>query len=165
MLVQEMIKDFYGIQSELNRIFTRPSGGAYPSVVKSYPPVVKSYPPVVSSYPSVVISSGKDDLTLEAKLPGADPEKISLTVKNKELRISGEIPEASFTSTDNKEPGKKEYKTHRIERWSGKFERVLTLPKSVEGDNVEASYKDGILKLTLPIKEEEKARQISVKVK
>jgi len=149
MLVQEMIKDFYGIQSELSRIFSQPPTGT------------------LAAFPAVVVSSRKDDLTLEAKLPGVDPEKINISVKNKELRISGEIPKIGFTEkgdpAENSETNK--VQTHRLERWSGKFERVLTLPKSVTGDNVEASYENGILKLILPIREEEKARQISVKVK
>jgi HSP20 family protein len=56
-----------------------------------------------------------------------------------------------------------EVKTFKKETWAGKFQRTLSLPSSVDTNNVEASLKDGILTITLPKKEEEKPKQISIK--
>ncbi len=58
----------------------------------------------------------------------------------------------------------KDAKVYRQESWFGSFQRTLSLPNTVDPDKIEAVMKDGVLKVTLPKKEEVKPKQIAVKV-
>jgi len=103
--------------------------------------------------PAVDIYETEHDLTLKAELPGVDPKDIEARVEDGTLYLQGE---RKF----EKESKKENY--HRIERTYGSFMRSFTLPTSVDAGKVSAEYKDGVLTLTLPKKEEAKARTITV---
>ena len=103
--------------------------------------------------PAVDIYETEHDLTLKAELPGVDPKDIEARVEDGTLYLKGE---RKF----EKESKKENY--HRIERTYGSFMRSFALPTSVDADKVSAEYKDGVLTLTLPKKEEAKAKTITV---
>jgi HSP20 family protein len=106
--------------------------------------------------PPVDAYQTEDEVVVKVVLPGARPEDISISVTGDVLTIKGEINEES-----QHERG--EYLLR--ERRFGNFTRALALPTAVVSDKADASYKDGILTLTLPKADEVKPRQISVKAK
>ena len=105
--------------------------------------------------PSVDLYEERDHLTLQAELPGIRKEDIDISWHGDVLTISGERKEEEHDETTE---------VLRSERFLGKFQRTLTLPVAVAGDKVQATYKDGILTVTLPKAEEARPRQIEVKV-
>jgi HSP20 family protein len=87
-------------------------------------------------------------------LPGVKPEDVRVEMHNGALRITGERRE---------EKEEREKTFHRTERTLGRFERVMPLPTAVVDDKIEAAFKDGVLKVTLPKREETRRRMIEVK--
>jgi|FLYN01.1.fsa_nt_gi HSP20 family protein len=88
-------------------------------------------------------------------LPGVKAENINIRLQNDYLTIEGEIPEQTTE--------KQGARSIMRERSYGRFTRTIRLPQPVNRDAVEATYEDGILKLTLPKAEEAQPRQIQVK--
>lgn len=105
--------------------------------------------------PALDVTQDKDHVFVRVELPGMKKEEIDISLHEGTLAISGERKH---------EEEKTEGDTFRSERYFGKFHRTVTLPSAVEGDRVKASYKDGILSITLPKAEESKPRQIDVEV-
>lgn len=106
------------------------------------------------NFPAVNIWTGEEDALLTAELPGVDPKDIDVTVKNDTVTIRGKR---------ELEPRKENETYLRRERGEGAFVRSFALPFHVSADKVKAQYQKGILQLTLPKREEDKARKISVK--
>jgi HSP20 family protein len=110
---------------------------------------------VCECYPLVDIEETKDEFMIYAELPGVSKDDVKINLADDTLTLSGEI----------KEPEKKDDRTfHRIERSYGKFQRSFYLPVQIQGNKVKASFKDGILTITLPKKEEVKPKEISISV-
>jgi HSP20 family protein len=105
--------------------------------------------------PSLDVFDEKDHFVVNVELPGLKKEEISLSFQEGALSISGERKQA----TD-----KQEGETFRSERYFGKFHRSVTLPAAVDSSKIAASYKDGILFVTLPKSEAAKPKQIAVNV-
>lgn len=104
-------------------------------------------------YPPVNVWAGEEDLVATAEIPGVDVNELDIAVEDDRLTIRGKrrIPQ----------PGKGE-RYHRFERSHGAFARALTLPCRVESSKVSASYKDGVLTITLPMADDDKPRKIAV---
>ncbi|MGQ9850431.1 MAG: Hsp20/alpha crystallin family protein [Aggregatilineaceae bacterium] len=92
-------------------------------------------------------------IVIRADVPGLKPEEIDITLEGDTLTIRGEIK--------REEENQRKYVL--LERPTGKFERTLTINTPIDHDRVEASFKDGVLTLTLPKAEAIKPRQIAVK--
>jgi HSP20 family protein len=103
--------------------------------------------------PSVDIYENKDNVVLEAELPGMNREDFELTVENNVLTLRGERRFEKRDEGDN---------YHRVERAYGQFTRSFTLPQTVSPENATAEYKNGVLRVTLQKREEVKARRIEV---
>lgn len=103
--------------------------------------------------PPVDIEEDSEKLVLTAELPGFKEDQIDLQVEGGVLTIRGE------RTFEDKQDGKS---FHRVERSYGQFVRSFTLPNNVDRDNVKASFKDGLLSIELPKREEAKPRQIKV---
>ena len=88
-------------------------------------------------------------------LPGVNPDDINVKMQNGTLTISGELPQPKVE--ENR-------KVVVQERYYGKFSRSVTLPQIVDTGKVEATYKNGVLNLTLPKLPEAQPKQISIKV-
>jgi len=101
----------------------------------------------------VDIYENKDQIVLEAELPGMNREDFDLSVENNVLTLRGERHFEKKDETDN---------YHRVERSYGSFLRSFTLPTSVSGEGAIADYRNGVLRVTLPKREETKARRIEV---
>jgi HSP20 family protein len=130
-------------EDRFNRLFTRD----FPRFFDEGDASITTWMPAVDIYET------EHDLTLKAELPGVDPKDIEARVEDGTLYLKGE---RKF----EKESKKENY--HRIERTYGSFMRSFALPTSVDADKVSAEYKDGVLTLTLPKKEEAKAKTITV---
>ena len=104
--------------------------------------------------PVDIYENGKNELVVKAELPGIKPEDVSVTVENDVLTLGGERKLEHDISENH---------WRRIERSYGKFIRSFSLPPAVNPDKVSAEYKDGTLTVRLPLREEAKPRQISVK--
>ncbi len=94
-----------------------------------------------------------DAIVIRADVPGLSPEDIEITLEGDTLSIRGEIKREE----DN------DRKYVLLERPTGKFERTLTIGTPIDHDKVEATFKDGVLTLTLPKADAVKPRQITVK--
>ena len=106
--------------------------------------------------PAVDIYENNDSVVVKAELPGVERDQISVEVKDGILTLRGE---RKF------EKEVKEESYHRIERSYGNFQRSFSLPVSVEQDQVTARFKDGVLEVILPKKEQARPKQIQVDVK
>lgn len=104
--------------------------------------------------PSLDIYEDNDQITVRTELPGLRKEDISITLQDDTLTISGERKQ---------EQERKEGETYRSERYFGRFQRSVTLPHAVDPQKIQATYKDGVLTVTLPKSEEAKPKQIQVK--
>jgi len=106
--------------------------------------------------PSVDVYQTEDKIVVKADVPGLEKKDFDIAVVNNHLTIKGERRHENEV---------KEEDYHRIERVYGTFERSFGLPATVDTEKIEAKYKDGVLEVTLPKREEAKPKQIAVKVK
>jgi HSP20 family protein len=104
--------------------------------------------------PSFNLSEKAGKYTLTAELPGVDKDSISVTIENSILTISGK--KESF----REEEGARYYLK---ETACGAFSRSIRLPGEVEEEKVEATFKDGVLTLEMPLKQEPKTKRIEIK--
>ena len=104
--------------------------------------------------PKLDVSESKDAITVKAELPGVEQKDIAVSLQEGVLTIKGE-------KEAEKEEKDKQY--HRVERSYGAFYRSVRLPAPVEADKVTATFKDGVVTITLPKAPEAKGTTISVK--
>src|SRR6267143_3095273 len=137
-------RDLRTLQDEVNRLFTG-------NVARTFDDegIARG-----SWSPSVDIYENKDQIVLEAELPGMKREDFDLSVENNVITLRGERHFEKKDETDN---------YHRVERAYGGFLRSFTLPNSVSGEGAMADYRNGGLRVVLPKKEETKARRIEIK--
>ena len=105
--------------------------------------------------PVDIYQNGEHEIVLKAELPDITREEIDITVDNGTLTIKGE-------KKLSKDVTEEQY--HRIERHYGSFSRTFSLPQTVDTTKVGADYKNGVLTVRLPLREEAKPRQIKVDV-
>ena len=104
--------------------------------------------------PSVDISEGKKDIIVKAEIPGVDRKDIDISLDGRLLSIKGE-------KKQEKEESGEHY--HRVESSFGYYQRTIELPAEVDPSDVDAAYKNGILKIKL--KKVKKAETKTIKVK
>jgi HSP20 family protein len=103
--------------------------------------------------PPVDVCENAEAYVFTAELPGMKPEAVVIEVKDNTLTIKGERPSVGLKEGE---------RFHHRERPSGRFARVFRLPKPVAADGVTATYRDGILSVTVPLRSEAKSRRIPV---
>ena len=106
--------------------------------------------------PALDVYDSKNDIIVKADIPGMKKDEIDISVHGDTLVIKGE-------KKQEKEIKEKDFV--RTERFYGSFNRAMHLPSSVEADKVSASYKNGVLELVLPKKEEDKPKQLKIDIK
>ena len=104
--------------------------------------------------PAVDIYETKDNLVIKAEIPGIEKKDVSIEVKDNTLKLKGER---------KYEKDVKEENYHRMECSYGSFQRTFSLPATVDQEKISASFKNGMLEVTLPKKEEKKPKQIEIK--
>lgn len=105
--------------------------------------------------PAVDIYETDKEIVLKAELPEMQQKDIEIKIEDNNLVVSGER---------RLEKEVKEENYHRIERSYGSFHRSFTLPHAVDRESIKASYKDGVLKVVLPKKEEATSKQIKIDI-
>ena len=105
--------------------------------------------------PALDVFDEKDHFVVNAELPGMKKEEIELSFEDGVLSISGERKQSREKTVGE---------TYRSERYFGKFQRSVTLQTAVDSSKISASYKDGVLSVTLPKSEAAKPKQIQVNV-
>jgi len=137
-------RDLRNLQEEVNRLFTGNVGRSFEDegIARG------------SWSPSVDIYENKEQIVLEAELPGMKREEFDLSIENNTLTLRGERQFEKKQETDN---------YHRVERAYGSFTRSFTLPNTVSGEGATADYRNGVLRVAIPKREETKARRIEIK--
>ena len=135
------LREMASLQRDINRLFDsnsrRPNGFGE------------------TGFPLMDISETEHEIKVRALVPGLSKEDVKISLHQNVLSISGEKKPAELPEKN---------RMLRNERTSGQFQRTLRLNKPVELDHIQAALKDGVLTLTLPLKEEAKPKQIEVAV-
>ena len=140
------IREFAQLQDRINRVFTDSYGRGNDDSLMT----TGAWVPPVDIY-----HNGDHEVVLKAELPDMTREDIDITVDKSTLTIKGDKKLSSDV---------KEEQFHRIERRYGAFSRSFTLPPTVDVTKVSADYRNGVLTVRLPLREEAKPRQIKVEV-
>ena len=110
--------------------------------------------PVESTFPPMNVYEGEEGAIVTAEIPGVSLEDITITVKDNLLTLSGERDSLEL-------PDGAQFK--RRERGSGEFERTIKFEFTIDADQVNATFTDGILQIELPHLPEEKPKKIEIK--
>lgn len=144
MIKYDPFRELRGLQDEMNRLFnvglTR--SGNQEDIVRG------------AWSPSVDIFENKDKIVIEAELAGMKPEDVDVSIENNVITLRGERKFEKNEESEN---------YHRVERSYGSFTRSFTLPRTVISDEADASFENGVLSITLPKREEAKARKVEIK--
>ncbi|MCK9397283.1 MAG: Hsp20/alpha crystallin family protein [Methylobacter sp.] len=105
-------------------------------------------------FPKVDILDHDNDIEVQAALPGVKKEDLHVSVNNQTITIR------SSSKEEKKEEEKGKYFRREITR--GEFQRTVSLPDNVDSDQAKASFKDGILKVTIPKTEKSKRKNINI---
>ena len=140
----EPFRNVSDIQGEVNRLFDTFLGR----------PMAPSAPATRSWLPAVDMHETQDDLVLTVEVPGVREKDVKVSITGDLLTIRGE------RRWD--EDAKSQQFLH-VERVYGQFERAFNLSHAVQSDKIEATYRDGVLEVSIPKAEEAKPREIQVK--
>ena len=143
----EPFRSLVALQERMNRLFDESARGAGRGQEEDWSMGAWS--------PAVDIYEKGTDVVLKAELPGIDPKDVDIRIENNVLTLRGERKFEEETKQEN---------YHRVERSYGAFTRAFTLPSTVDTGNVKAEYKDGVLRITLPKREDAKPKQIQVQI-
>jgi HSP20 family protein len=132
------------LQQRINRLFEETSRGEREELAQR------------TWSPSVDIYEQPEAIMIQADLPGLNKENVSVRLENNVLTIQGERKLENEQRQEN---------YHRLERAYGSFTRSFTIPSNIQADKIEAEFKDGVLRIQLPKREEAKPKQIDVKVR
>jgi len=138
----EPFRSTSGLESQVSRLFNELFDRSQESNLTSWAPAVD-------------IFENEHELVVKADLPDVKPEELDIRVENNILTIRGE---RKF----EKKVDEKNYL--RVERSYGSFARSFALANTVNSEAIKADYKDGVLTLTIPKREEAKPKQIKVSV-
>jgi len=147
----EPFRDLVSLQERMNRLFDE----SYRSRAGAGAGQDDDWALGGSWAPSVDIYEHEGNIVLKAEIPGVEPKDVDIRVENNTLTLRGERKLDQQIKRDN---------YHRVERSYGVFTRSFTLPNVVDQEKIKAEYTDGVLKLTLPKREEAKPKQISINV-
>jgi len=140
----EPFRDLLTTQDRFNRLFNGTFSRFFDEGAELG---VRSWAPPVDIYET------DHDVVLKAELPGVDPKEVECRVEDGTLYLKGE---RKFEKEVNEE------NYHRMERAYGSFLRTFPIPGSVDAEKATAEYKNGVLILTLPKKEEAKPKTIKI---
>ncbi len=137
-----LLAQFRRLEEELDEVF----GSATPwtSGIRSLPP---------GTFPAINVGSTEDNVTVYLFAPGIDPTKLDISIQQNLLTVTGQREVLRDENASY----------YRQERFGGEFRRALSLPEDVDPDRVEASYRDGIVQITVRRRESAKPRQIAIR--
>jgi len=105
--------------------------------------------------PSLDVAETRNEIVVKAEVPGLEPKDIDISLSDDLLTIKGE---------KKQEREEKEENYHLVERSYGSFARSIRLPNEVQSDKINASYKNGVLKVVLQKSEGAKKKEVKIKV-
>ncbi len=140
----DLFAEFDAMQRQLGQLL---GSGDWPSSIRAS---------VRGTFPAVNMGTTEDAVEVYAFAPGLDTSKLEVTVDKGLLIISGE------RSGDMPQPSE-QVTAYVQERFEGGFKRVVGLPEEVESSRIEATYRDGMLRIVVPKREAVKPRRIEVK--
>jgi HSP20 family protein len=105
--------------------------------------------------PPVDVQETKKEIVIVMDIPAIDPKEISISVVEDRITIKGER---------RREEEVKDVNYYRSERVYGSFQRIIQLPAEVVGDKAKASYKDGVLKITIPKSQKALPKEVKIEV-
>jgi len=105
--------------------------------------------------PCIDLSETKDKLVLKAEIPGLNPEDLDISITDDILTIKGEMKREAVKENEN---------YHRMERRYESFSRSIQLPCRVMIEDVEATYREGIVTIIMPKCKPEIARKVTIKI-
>ena len=111
---------------------------------------IRSLP--AGTFPAVNVGSNPHSVTVYVFAPGIDPKSLEISLQENVLSVSGQ----------RDVPAERNASYYRQERFGGSFRRVISLPEDVDPDKVDATYRDGILQVTVQRRELAKPRQIEI---
>ena len=138
-----VMRELATMQERMNRILSAPYGHDQEDSTRR-----GAWTPLVDIY-----ENGARELVIKADAPGLKREDIDLTFDSNVLTVRGER---------RPDEGVRDEAYHRVERAYGPFSRSFTLPPTIDAGRVRADYRDGVLTVTLPMREETRPRQIQV---
>ncbi len=141
----EPLRDLISFQERMNRLFD----DAFQRKGELSPMVKGDWSPAVDVFET------KEAIELRAELPGLSASDVDISLENDVLTLSGERSMSKEVKDEN---------YHRVERSYGSFTRSFALPRRVHKDKIKATFKDGVLHVTLPKAEEAKPKQIKIEV-
>lgn len=106
------------------------------------------------AYPALNVGTTENAVEIYAFAPGLDPAKVEVSVDKGLLTVSGERAEESARETDT---------VYARERFAGAFRRVVSLPEEADTSRVEATYRNGVLKIVVPKREGSKPKRIEIR--
>lgn len=127
------------LQSDLDRALERPFGWFASSTFGR------------GAFPPVNIFKSEPGYVVRVEAPGLDAGDLSIETKGDTLKLSGKRSTDDHAGT-----------LHRRERWNGEFSRAVQLPRDADLERAEASYREGVLSVVVPYREEAKPRRITV---
>ena len=137
-----LLAQFRRLEEELDEVF----GGATP-----WTGGIRSLPP--GTFPAINVGGTEDNVTVYLFAPGIDATKLNISIQQNLLTVTG-----------GREVTRDEGATYyRQERFGGDFRRVIGLPDDVDPDRVDATYRDGIVQITVRRREAAKPRQIAIR--
>ena len=136
-------RDLAVLHDRVNRLFGDAYGAREEGVLSNWVPAVD------------VFENENKELVLKAELPDVKKEDVSVTVENNTLTLSGERKFEAEVKKDH---------YHRLERSFGSFSRSFSLPATVDSAKIAAEFKNGVLTIRLPFREEAKPRSIAIDV-
>jgi len=142
-LSRDPFRELFELQRGINELFDEGFGAPRQSVA------LRAWTPPVDVY------EDENAFVIKVELPEVNRDDVKVSVNENTLSVSGERRAENEEKRDN---------YHRIERSYGQFYRSFTLPPNVNTEGIGAQFKDGVLRLSLPKREDAKPKQIEVKV-
>lgn len=136
-----LFDQFSRMQREIDELF---GASTWPSSIRAV---------ARGTYPPVNIGSNPDQVDIYLFAAGVNPATIDISIQQNLLTIAGERRLIAEEGADY----------YRKERYNGAFRRVVTLPDDVDPDKVDATYRDGVLHVSIKRRESAKPRQIEIK--
>ncbi len=154
--IGEVRRPFEVVKKEIDRLFDEFREDFWRRPFRSLAAFERGWPKKLVAAPAVDVSESEKAYEITAELPGMDKKNIEVNVVHGGITIKGEKKEET-------EEKKKDY--YISERRYGSFERYFDLPDSVDADKIAATFKNGVLKVTLPktAEAQKAAKKIEVK--
>jgi HSP20 family protein len=140
----DLFADFEGLQRQVEQLLGL---GPWPSSIRAAGR---------GAFPAINMGVTEEAVEVYAFAPGLDPSRIEVSVDNGLLNVSGE-------RRDDQPQASEKVSVFANERFAGAFRRVVTLPDDVDTAQVDATYRNGVLKIVIPKREASKPKRIEIK--